>query len=302
MSQYSGSWPWQWEPQSWQSWHYPSASSSDPGHTGQRWHPNPNNPAEVRLRHAMDQKWEREKRRRQKRREEKGHGKGQDDPLAPGDDPAPEQNKDNENKQKEPPLSKPAPKLMPVKQTKAEVPQCKPEPKKMPVDRQVQPKVAKTEPEENMEKDKKRCQGQAASDTCEDLWREGEKWAEEETMKLQEAEKWAEEETVQWLNERYAFWVDCMEWADEETKIWLAQNLSPNGIEQNMVRNTYSVRLSPAFICDQRLMRGQLKQSIHCSMINQSSFVEGLCGAVFCSQSTIVSQGGPPARASQSNT
>lgn len=301
MSQSSGSWPWQWEPQ---SWHCPSASSSNPGHTGQRWHPNPNNFAEVRLRQAMDQKWEREKRRRQKRRQEKGHGKGQDDPLPPGDDPAPEQNKDNkENKQKEPPLFKPKPKPklpMPVK-PKAEVPQCKPEPKKMPVDRQVQPKVAKTEPEENMKKDKK-CEGQAASDTWEDLWREGEKWAEEETQKMQEAEKWAEEETLQWLNERYAFWVDCMEWADEETKIWLAQNLSPNGMEQNMVRNTYSVRLSPAFICDQRLMRGQFKQSIHCSMINQSSFVEGLCGALFCSQSTIASQGGPPARASQSNT
>ena len=39
-------------------------------HTGRRWEPDPNNPAEVRLRRQMDEKWRREKVRRAKNREE----------------------------------------------------------------------------------------------------------------------------------------------------------------------------------------------------------------------------------------
>ena len=54
MSQSSGSWPWAaWDHQ---QWYQPSASSSDPGHTGQRWHPNPSNLAEVKLRRSEKKK------------------------------------------------------------------------------------------------------------------------------------------------------------------------------------------------------------------------------------------------------
>lgn len=51
-------------------WSWPS-NQRGKGSSGQRWIPNPANERELQLRHTMDLKWEREKRRRAKRAQEK---------------------------------------------------------------------------------------------------------------------------------------------------------------------------------------------------------------------------------------